>query len=139
MANKFKVGDRVRYVHDGSFGTVDGFNVGTIRVKCDDPAYGICTEVAEDIELIQPTASASPAIRTVTRREIVPGVYGRVEIFQSYADGDVLLKVEDASRGIAYIDGHYLNASELRETAHLFNQIAEVLEENAALEMKEAA
>lgn len=55
-------------------------------------------------------------IRSVTRREIVPGRYGIVTL---WPDGDVAVRCDKHS------------PSELREAAHIFNQIAEVLEENA--------
>lgn len=65
------------------------------------------------------TTNDSSPIRTVTRREIVPGTYGPVNVGSQA--GDAVWVVIDGSR----------NAAELREAAHLFNQIAEVLEEQA--------
>lgn len=62
---------------------------------------------------------ASP-IRTVTRREIVPGVYRDVQIHEYFGN----------SVGVEY-DGDGTVES-LREAARIFNEIAEVLEENAA-------
>lgn len=59
-------------------------------------------------------------IRTVTRREILPGVYGKVCVNEK-GDGT----------GLDYIEMlGTLDANELREAAHILNQIAEVLEEN---------
>lgn len=58
-------------------------------------------------------------IRTVTRREIVPGVYVSTKV----AVGDV------ANGSKVWIDvSDNMTAEELREAAHLFNQLAEVLE-----------
>lgn len=52
-------------------------------------------------------------IRTVTRREIVPGTYGRVKVTQ----------------GLYVHCNSMRNAEELREAAHLLNQLAEFMEE----------
>ncbi len=72
---------------------------------------------SDDIELVN-----DGPVRTVTRREIVPGVYGRVVL-----DG--------ASNGTAKLTFNYktvppeFTAEELREAAHVLNQIAEALED----------
>lgn len=58
--------------------------------------------------------SPSP-IRTVTRREIVAGNYGLIQIFDN---------------GCMYIETDSYTSEQCREAAHLLNQIAEVLEEN---------
>lgn len=61
--------------------------------------------------------------RTVTRREIVPGVYGK--IFINHSDNNIVsINVRNDFGCVEF------NAEELREAAHLFNQLAEVLEEN---------
>lgn len=74
--------------------------------------------------LVSPSADTSP-IRT--RREIVPGVYGYIGIEN--------ISGRSACVGVRGVEGEYgdryLSPDELREAAHLFNQIAEVLEENA--------
>lgn len=54
-------------------------------------------------------------IRTVTRREIVAGNYGLIQIFDN---------------GCMYIETDTYTADQCREAAHLLNQIAEALEEN---------
>lgn len=58
---------------------------------------------------------ATSPIRTVTRREIVPGNYGLIQIFDN---------------GCMYIETDSYTAEQCREAAHLLNQIAEVLQEN---------
>lgn len=58
----------------------------------------------------------SSPIRTVTRKEIVPGVYGIVRV----ARPDVGLSVS--------LDP-FNTPEELREAAHILNQLAEVLED----------
>lgn len=143
MGNKFKVGDRVRYVggdtiaaKPGATAVVTGHADHYIGLVWD---MNPLTNGQKDgkyepykFELIPPTAQAvSGAIRTVTRREIVPGVYGRVSV-QGMLRSSVGLTIEDADA---------FSASELRKAAHLFNQFAEVLEENAAAQddLKEAA
>lgn len=56
-----------------------------------------------------------------TRREIVPGVYGKICVNE-----------RGAGYGIESITMlPTVNSDELREAAHILNQIAEVLEENA--------
>ena len=72
---------------------------------------------AEDSpDLISEWKDESPSpIRTVTRREIVPGNYGVVAITKS---NKVMIPAGDYT------------AEELREAANLLNQIAEVLQEN---------
>lgn len=57
-------------------------------------------------------------IREVRRREIVPGVYG-----------DVKVNIYDGTRLDIFLEKRFMNAEQLREAAHLFNQLAEVLEE----------
>lgn len=64
-------------------------------------------------------------IRTVTRREIVPGVYGKVEVEKHDTHPTYLMVRVCDIRGTFRI----MNAEELREAAHILNQIAEVLED----------
>lgn len=67
-------------------------------------------------DLISEWQDESPSpIRTVTRREIVPGSYG---VIQVHKDGKIGMLPSVKS------------ADQLREAAHILNQIAEVLEEN---------
>lgn len=68
---------------------------------------------------------ASSPIRTVTRREIVAGLYGKVFIndYDELAN-TVSLNVKEDFGCVSF------NAEELREAAHILNQIAEVLSDN---------
>lgn len=67
-------------------------------------------------------------IRTVTRREIVPGTYGNVYV-KGEISGHPLGRV--CLVGVSTTtDAVGLTAEELREAAHILNQIAEVLQEN---------
>lgn len=63
-------------------------------------------------------------VRTVTRREIVPGIYGKVFIncYDEFAN-TVSLNVKEDFGCVSF------NAEELREAAHLLNQLAEFMEE----------
>jgi len=61
-----------------------------------------------------PSYDDNGPIREVRRREIVPGVYGIVRLL---------------SRGSVGVETNLYTAEQLREAAHLFNQLAEVLEE----------
>jgi len=72
--------------------------------------------------------SPSP-IRTVTSREIVPGVYGRFEVTGTYMKNRVTLDFAPSSVGTS-VPIFGMNTEELRESAHLFNQLAEALEDN---------
>lgn len=118
--HKFNVNDKVRYLTKGFYGhigTVVGISEGGL-IKVDTHGeYGVCYENASDLEHVGP-------IRTVTRREIVPGVYGNLDI-SSFSRSKVFvgLKTECGNRYV------YMNATELREAAHVLNQLAEVLED----------
>jgi len=123
--SKFNVGDRVRYLTEGSYGdigtvvSIEGHGMVSVDTHGE---YGICLEKEIDLERIGP-------IRTVTRREIVPGVYGRFEVTGTYMKNRVTLDFAPASVGTSVpIVG--MDADELREAAHLFNQLAEALAEN---------
>ncbi|HEU4984953.1 MAG TPA: hypothetical protein VFT58_04885 [Nitrososphaera sp.] len=122
---------------EGLLGTVrhhDGSMSVPVQVEMDEggdyssvamgPYYRWSWFNEDALELVTPRP-----IRTVTRREIVPGTYGRVRIFD-VKDGRVWA---DSLHG--FTDGLY--ADELREAALIFNEIADVLEENA--DTKEAA
>lgn len=131
MAEKFKAGDTVEAVesYPGQFTKGRRYTVrkyspgGVIFVEKDDKGSTANGWNACKFKLV---TLPSP-IRTVTRREIVPGVYGEVEVekHDTFPES-ILIKICDV-RGAF----HTMDADELREAAHLFNQIAEVLEENA--------
>lgn len=72
------------------------------------------TRLKEEFDIVE---EQSP-VRTVTRKEIVPGVYGAVHVTNLAGCGIVI--------GIPYKDW---SPEELREAAHILNQIAEVLED----------
>ena len=127
---KFRVGDKVRFVGvDGAIpkgGTYGAWHVGgeymvsyctseTLGVEADDTG-GSNGWFARYFEL----AHTSP-VRTVTRREIVPGGYGGVTLFS------------DMSACVSRMD-----ANAAREAARIFNEIADVLDEQAT-EAKGAA
>lgn len=118
--SKFNVGDKVRYIKSGYTGepsTVVGvLTNGLIKVDTHGK-FGACYEQEEDLEHVGP-------IRTVTRREIVPGVYGALRI-DSHISSKVYIgfNTECGNRFIG------LGATELREAAHILNQLAEALED----------
>ena len=70
-------------------------------------------------------------IRTVTRREIVPGPYGRVEVSGTYKGERVTLDWSENGSVHTAVPIVGLNAEELREAAHLFFQLAEALEDKS--------
>lgn len=96
------------YTIKGTFnGAVIGTDFGNVWLDTGEAIRG--TESGRD--LVAPWNEGP--IRTVTRREIVPGDYGAVRV----------------------TEGRYIHcrsmatAEELREAAHILNQLAEVLED----------
>mgnify|MGYP006370653593 CR=1 FL=1 len=119
--HEFKVGGRFRRIKD-TYSSLPNRAVGFEGVvsKVDvDLVYDEHSVVhtIENIEFVPAPAIPAPAIRTITRREVVPGQYGIVEVGVG------------ATVGVTF-DPH--TANDLREAAHLFLQIAEVLDEQAA-------
>lgn len=123
---KFKVGDRVRFVEDygqaskGDEAVVIGYSkTGCVCLDVNGAPH-TCYE-----QRVEPANDNSP-IRTVTRREIVPGTYDVVEV---ETDGWLSVKFDEAEP----------TASTLRSAARIFNEIADVLDEQSAEANKEAA
>lgn len=119
---KFKKGDKVEVrnypaKHWLGCGVVDEADYGSIVVNFDDGRRG-----GFDEEFVFP--SDSP-VRTVTRREIVPGAYGAVSVDDDFARTVVWLYDDEA-------------VASLRSAARIFNEIADVIEEQSA-EAKESA
>lgn len=118
--SKFQVGDRVvckwdKYkepavIHDLREG--ETLWSGQLLIKWETSGDGIVSP--NELDFLD--GIESHPIRTVTRKEIVSGRYGIVD-------------VTDSKRII--IDAHEYTADHLREAAHTLNQIAEALEENA--------
>lgn len=71
---------------------------------------------------LAPSPSPSP-VRTETRREIVPGVYGRLRTLGVGSLGANALRVPVS------LEQRFYTAADLREAARIFNEIADVLEE----------
>lgn len=72
-------------------------------------------------DLISEWQDETPSpIRTVTRREIVPGQYGLIEV----------VDVDENGASIWLPRNGRFHSETLREMAHTLNQIAEVLQEN---------
>ena len=120
--HEFKVGDRVRNKDGSAFS--NGDHIVTVT---NNKGYGGVwfkeTGTYTSASLIELANPAPPTIRTITRREVVPGQYGIVEVGVG------------ATVGVTF-DPH--TANDLREAAHLFLQIAEVLDEQAAPAAAEA-
>lgn len=130
-ASKFKVGDRVR-VNSTFSGAAKAGATATVTGNRDAENW-VVVEWSRDgldngqrdgcyfpdtFDLVAPATSGP--IRTVTRREIVPGTYGVVSVDGAYS--------HEVSISLTTICG----PDDLREAAHIFNQIAEVLEEQEA-------
>ncbi len=89
--------------------------------RYNDKGNGIGLRMEDCRHIISEWQDETPSpIRTVTRREIVPGNYGCVEIDVHAYGMSVVVDFSTVRH----------DAGELREAAHLLNQIAEVLGEN---------
>ena len=131
---KFKVGDRVKcvttkweycsYKPDKTY-TVKSCDESMVKTDFDGNGNGENGWFIDNFELVTP-APSSP-IRTVTKREIVAGTYNQFQIFNGNP-GVVNVKT----------DGKYicLKSAELRAAATLFNELADVLDENTPAELR---
>jgi len=124
---KFNVGDRVKYVgSNGYYNPKRLGKFGVVRDRFDDISVNITSESGDvwcgvydaNLELVKSAEDKSP-IRTVTRREIVPGQYGYIEISDVNNEG-VSLWLPRNQRW---------SSEKLREAAYVLNQLAEVLED----------
>lgn len=103
----FKVGDTVRSKTTDSRYTVKRVDGDRIKVEGLEYWYPSCL-----FELVIP-----PATTLKTRRTIVPGRYG-------------IVTVDQLPHCQIQITPCYPTVDELREAAHILNQIAEIIEEN---------
>ena len=119
-----KIGDRVKYVGSNRYYNPQRLGkFGVVRDRFDDTSVNIISESGdvwfgvydENLEVVK-NAENQSLISTVTRREIVPGQYGIVHV-TSYGNVSIMKKIGNTPE-------------QLREAAHILNQIAEVLEEN---------
>ena len=124
---KFKVGDRVRRKRSSHMEMAVG-DEATVTKSTTYLHVELDKFVGHHDETALELVNEGP-IRTVTRREIVPGVYGRLEVCVPYLDSCMSVLLVDRG-GNRHDQINYLDATELREAAHLFNQLAEVLEED---------
>lgn len=123
---KFKVGDTFRRIVPGNSPELHashmvGYTAKVVSLNGNSVTDEWFTQHSVDrIELVTPADSPATAIRTVTRREIVPGTYGAIELDSVSPDGSsVFVETAHVSMG----------ASDLRAAAKLFNEIADVLED----------
>ncbi len=115
-----KVGPIRRYDHDSWTGDAGNtlYTVDGLRYFERDRGG------SSDLISEWPNEETGP-IRTITRREIVPGQYGCIKV-ESKPDGGYLhvrLVAEDCDLKTWY------NAEQLREAAHILNQLAEALDQ----------
>ena len=131
VENKFKVGDKVKVAFSnnsemiGRIGVYKGRSeFGFYIVELDEGDYNFIRQ--ENLELVE---DQSP-ILTVTRREIVPGVFGRLDIQQVY-DGELHFGLTHQNLGRAtFIAG--CSVGELKSIIKTLQSIVEVMEENDA-------
>lgn len=131
----FKVGDRVRDVSPHAMGL--GTMAGTIVDKDEDGSWVIDWDATQfsrinwhDHQLMRLSSSPTPSpIRTVTRTEIVPGVYGRLSVArQSGEEPRAMIALAD-SLGNVTMTHHGWSIDELRAAALVLTQLADALEE----------
>lgn len=135
---KFKVGDRVRLISyldenvaSGRYFNGEAFKIAMVNyhggiVDPDGMTHG--PQYLEHVAEAQ--APIESPIRTVTRRELVPGVYGVILVNQ--APSSTGNKVDVTFK---HIDGHtWYDANELRSAAMILSQLAEALDDNAGKE-----
>lgn len=119
---KFKVGDKVRCVDaDGSNGVLtvgEEYFVNTSSYSDVQLVTPRSIWSAHRFELVESAPSTPSPVRKVTRTEIVPGMYGDVELIDRDAAGFFIRYNE------------YASAPELRNAARIFNEIADALEQN---------
>lgn len=65
-------------------------------------------------------------VREVTRKEIVPGVYGRIKILNSDMENNAYLWFDHPEDGDRKL--YHFTANELREAAKVFVQLADALD-----------
>lgn len=112
----FKAGDRVKYKSGDTFS--NGRFVNTVdKIVDGGQVWLLETKTWIGVESIEHESPIASPVRTVTRREIVPGAYGQVSVISA-----------DRGRVEIFIDATS-TADQLREAAHLFNQLAEALED----------
>ena len=80
-------------------------------------------KAGDTVRHVRVNDTGNGVIRIVTRREIVPGRYGVVEIGEQ-AKGLAPIRISNRNGEL-----RYTTAEELREAAHVLNQIAEALED----------
>lgn len=126
---KFEIGERVRYTGARELGFDKSLigKYGTVTKDDGDAIVNVDWEgatiwsygVYRDNIVAVGCANDNPSpVRTVTRRKIVPGVYGGVQLFDDFS-----ASLDDWS-----------DAQACRSAARIFNEIADVLDEQ-----KEAA
>lgn len=113
-------GERVRASYDdnGIMKLSNGSHVLTATGRGNRHG-GLDTE--NDIISEWATGTKEGPIREVRRREIVPGQWGNINI-SHVQDGTIFINVRDDFGHVSF------DAEQLREAAHLFNQLAEYLE-----------
>lgn len=88
---------------------------------------GTCFDPQSDLIALwqEPTSQGPVRTKTVTTREVVDGVYGRISVRGGYGR-DVVISLTD--RVGKTIDGGNFDATELRAAALVLTQLAEALE-----------
>lgn len=94
------------------------------EIWADNGSFLIGEDSASDLIAEWPTETTGP-VRTVTRKEIVPGVYERLTVAPA-ENGNVAVKFNGALGSYSM-----LSASELRAAIATLTEIAEALEEQA--------
>lgn len=112
-----KVGDKVEFVHRGKndLGYFMPETGSTHVVDEVGKAYGMSPRNDDSIWRIISRANKSP-VREVTRKEIVPGVYGKVSVFKDDPHINHFIEVSD-----------YMSRDDLIAARDVFNQLIEAM------------
>lgn len=113
-------GRKVRIERDGVYGTYPYFHDGNGGFHGLTFEGKSCIGSDKDDIVAMIDDDATGPVRTVTRREIVPGVYGLVHVDEGLAHKTVAVHFHEARA----------SADELRSAAMIFSQIAEALDSN---------
>lgn len=135
MAEYAKMGDTVVYVDCGDwlltngaeYEALPGTDEGYVHVIGDDGVEGVFLQ--DRFRPVRPHPTESP-IRTVTRRELVPGEYGSILVDRLANDG-ALVVLGFKTTGNIFPDCRSLfSADDLRSACMVLSQLAEFLDED---------
>jgi hypothetical protein len=99
-------------------------SIGPYRAEYECGGYDVLE--SEGFRIIR-RASSGP-VREVTRKEIVPGVYGRVKVFREES-GEILLCFVARDGSEVSTSAHWMNCTELTAAIDTLTQIRDAMQE----------